>query len=255
MSRLGDYREAIEERDLVEQALLLLEDKHVNFWKSGLRLGNDLLGLHFNMPRGGPRAVRRVRTRNTNAIDRQVDDYRAARKDDLKQFISKMDPYYKSEGGFFEVVGQGLMNEKSELAHAFVDRLAKRAQPNPQKDTEKDKEQITEPPLIELEAEEPSLTPGLHILFSTHRLWFFGPINQVSQSVVTVHNRGTMAIHFEWKKIVRPNTLGLDGSKEKVQRFYLNHKIGIILPGTAYDFPIIFKSDTQGVLMIVNLDL
>jgi hypothetical protein len=62
--RLGEYRKFIEEKDLVEQALLLLEEKNVNFWKSGLRIGTDLLGLTMSMPRGGARQINRVRQKN-----------------------------------------------------------------------------------------------------------------------------------------------------------------------------------------------
>ena len=55
MARLGEYREFIEERELIEEALMMLEHKSVNFWKTGMRIGNDLLGLTFPMPTGGPR--------------------------------------------------------------------------------------------------------------------------------------------------------------------------------------------------------
>jgi hypothetical protein len=55
MARLGEYRQFVEERELVEEALMMLEHKSVNFWKSGLRIGNDLLGLTIQMPTGGPR--------------------------------------------------------------------------------------------------------------------------------------------------------------------------------------------------------
>ena len=54
MARLGEYRQFIEERDLIEEALRLLEERDINFWKMGIRIGNDLLGLTF-LPRGGPR--------------------------------------------------------------------------------------------------------------------------------------------------------------------------------------------------------
>ena len=55
MMRLGEYRELIEERDLIEEALDLLELRKVNFWSPGLRIGNDLLGLMVTMPKGGSR--------------------------------------------------------------------------------------------------------------------------------------------------------------------------------------------------------
>jgi hypothetical protein len=55
MKRLGEYRQSIEVKLLMEEALLLLEQENIDFWKEGLRIGNDLLGLCFQMPRGGPR--------------------------------------------------------------------------------------------------------------------------------------------------------------------------------------------------------
>ena len=55
MARLGEYRQIIEERNLIEEALMMLEHKSVNFWKTGMRIGNDLLGLTLPMPSGGLR--------------------------------------------------------------------------------------------------------------------------------------------------------------------------------------------------------
>ncbi|KAJ3197016.1 hypothetical protein HDU67_003885, partial [Dinochytrium kinnereticum] len=45
MCRLGEYREKIEEQELIEEAMALLENREINFWAPGLRIGNDLLGL------------------------------------------------------------------------------------------------------------------------------------------------------------------------------------------------------------------
>jgi hypothetical protein len=55
MARLGEYRQKLESKLLIEEALLLLQDQNIDFWKEGLRIGNDLLGLSFQMPIGGPR--------------------------------------------------------------------------------------------------------------------------------------------------------------------------------------------------------
>lgn len=55
MARLGEYRAIVEERDLIEEALNLIERRNVGFWSQGLRIGNDLLGLTVTMPKGGPR--------------------------------------------------------------------------------------------------------------------------------------------------------------------------------------------------------
>jgi hypothetical protein len=56
MARLGEHRERMEERDLIEEAMQLLEQRQMNFWSSGLKIGNDLVGLMLlNMPQGGTR--------------------------------------------------------------------------------------------------------------------------------------------------------------------------------------------------------
>jgi hypothetical protein len=55
MAKLGEYRQKVESKLLIEEAMLLLEDENISFWKSGLKIGNDLLGLHFRLPVGGPR--------------------------------------------------------------------------------------------------------------------------------------------------------------------------------------------------------
>jgi hypothetical protein len=55
MTRLGEYRLLVEERDLIEEAINLIERKKNSFWYAGLRIGNDLLGLTVTMPQGGPR--------------------------------------------------------------------------------------------------------------------------------------------------------------------------------------------------------
>lgn len=60
MARLGEYRRIVENRQLIEEALLLLEQQNINFWKEGLKIGNDLLGLNFKIPKGGPRQVERL---------------------------------------------------------------------------------------------------------------------------------------------------------------------------------------------------
>lgn len=55
MARLGEYRQFIEERELIEEALMMLEHRSLDFWKMGMRIGNDLLGLTLPIPLGGPR--------------------------------------------------------------------------------------------------------------------------------------------------------------------------------------------------------
>jgi MYCBP-associated protein family len=63
---------------------------------------------------------------------------------------------------------------------------------------------------IEQEPEEETqevLQKGVHLLFSVKRMFFSVPVNQVTTSIITVHNRGTMTVHFEWEQIKKANPL------------------------------------------------
>ena len=64
---------------------------------------------------------------------------------------------------------------------------------------------------------------------------------------MTIHNRGTAAIYFEWLKDKKINPLNTKASQDGIQRFFLNYRKGVILPGTAFDFPIVFKSTKNGI--------
>lgn len=89
-----------------------------------------------------------------------------------------------------------------------------------------------------------------HLILSTRRLTFEITIGQVSCSNITVYNHTSIAYQFEWVKIERPNPLKAKSTNDKVKRFYFTTSKGIILPGTAYDFPIVFKSAKPGVNII-----
>ncbi|KAI8913683.1 MYCBP-associated protein family-domain-containing protein [Gorgonomyces haynaldii] len=221
MRRLGEYRQSMEEKDLIEQAMLLLEERHVNFWKSGLVIGNDLLGLHFSMPRGGPREIRRVRM--DEAPPRwKKDEYREQKKKELANIISKIDPFYNAPGGFLCVQGHGQPNE---LVAPLVERLE------------------TQSSFVEVKPKEEPKIEQASLVFSSHRLFFSANVNQVTSSIVTIHNQGTKAIHFEWQRQELTKITG----KQRQGSFYLLHTRGVILPGTSFDFPIVFRSQDHGI--------
>ncbi|EGF81875.1 hypothetical protein BATDEDRAFT_87286 [Batrachochytrium dendrobatidis JAM81] len=255
MARLGEYREFVEERDLIEEALMLLEEHNVNFWKTGLRLGSDLLGLCFQMPSGGPRQQERLRTYELyNAKKtKKPSEYQEYRKKELEQVISHLDPFSKhDDGGYLEVVGRGTQdNSNVELTKEYMERLDRRAscksmqtlgtQPTtravtPKLYTHSDKE------CSDIEG----LVHGMQLMFSTKRMYFSVLLDQVATSVLTIHNCGTVAIHFTWVLMRHKNPLQVSAIYDNAQRFYMNYPSGVILPGTAYDFPIIFKSNTPG---------
>jgi hypothetical protein len=55
MVKIAEYRLLVEESEFLEEALRLIEKSELDFWRSGLRIGSELLGLTFPMPKGGPR--------------------------------------------------------------------------------------------------------------------------------------------------------------------------------------------------------
>ncbi|ORX55358.1 hypothetical protein BCR36DRAFT_321391 [Piromyces finnis] len=94
-----------------------------------------------------------------------------------------------------------------------------------------------------------SQNSNVSLVFKTDRLVFFSVLNHVVSSILTIYNNGTTAIHFEWRKVQRNNdiTKYTKEIRDGIQKFYFYHTTGIILPGSAYDFPIMFKSDKSGI--------
>ncbi|KAJ3199210.1 hypothetical protein HDU67_002990, partial [Dinochytrium kinnereticum] len=82
------------------------------------------------------------------------------------------------------------------------------------------------------------------VMAATH-MSFHVLLEEVSTSVLTVHNCGCTAVRFEWRRTGIENRL--NSVYDGVQRFYFTHKSGVILPGSAFDFKIIFKSARPGI--------
>lgn len=91
-----------------------------------------------------------------------------------------------------------------------------------------------------------SLDTGPKLVFAANQMMFEVLLNETSSSILTVYNRGSTAVHFEWRQTQRSNLLKVKSIYDPVQRFFFYHKKGVILPGTAFDFPIIFKSANPG---------
>jgi hypothetical protein len=89
---------------------------------------------------------------------------------------------------------------------------------------------------------------GVFLKLVANQMSFEVLLNEVSTSVLTVYNQGPTAIHFEWKKVVKDNPLKVKAVNDGVQRFFFYHKKGVIQPGSAFDFRIIFKSASPGVI-------
>ncbi|KAI8822671.1 MYCBP-associated protein family-domain-containing protein [Fimicolochytrium jonesii] len=266
MARLGEYRERLEEHELIDTALRLLDDEHVDFWKTGLRLGSDLLGLTMPIPRGGPRQIERVRsyerqrwTKDHSATIRKLVAPKEALYEDI---ISLFDPFFlNDESGYLELQGHNplLSPHLPHLAESYLDRLKAAAATKTPIADEKDETtsnitpdkasgHTSRPASGSKDAGEDATTvEGPHLDLATPRLFFDVELNTVSMSVLTVYNRGTTAVGFEWVPIKKPNPLNIKAVYDEKQRFFFYYKKGVILPGTAFDFPIIFKSATPGV--------
>lgn len=134
MNLLGEYRMQMEEKELIAHALTLLEERHVNFWKTGIKIGNDLIGLTVHMPTGGPRDIKRVLMRPVSAdetlkfespkISEKPREYRKRKMEDLNEILSKMDIFYSTKPDYCEVTGKAI-KPMDDLTHAFVERLSK----------------------------------------------------------------------------------------------------------------------------------
>lgn len=293
MSRLGEYRIKIEEKELIEEALKLLESKNVNFWKTGIRIGSDLLGLTLPMPKGGPREIERLRYKDDmNGIKIPISKYRIAKKQQLKNIISELDPIHKHGNcGYMEIIGRSVnhfdllnknetetqplyfeeyvnkLEEKtriiSNLINGFNDHLRNAYDSDSEENisertTNSKAHESQDNTFDKIESKVNPETQNLNttpitdenyfgIIFANHRLSFEETLNSVSTSVLTVYNTGSLACHFEWVKQPRPNPLGVSKIYDNIQRFFFYHKSGVILPNSAFDFPIIFKSASPGI--------
>ncbi|KAJ3392218.1 hypothetical protein HDU92_008570 [Lobulomyces angularis] len=278
MAKIAEFRLIMEEHEFMEEALKLLESCKVDFWRTGLKIGSDLLGLTLPMPTGGQREVERLRSRENITRPLTSDKkYRLQKKEQISDVLSSLDPFYNNEKGekFLEVVGEGLLNMEN-LSEAFVSRLEGKMSTlhesqNNKKKIEKSntdlikKDQNQEGVLDEVDLKEIELNLNSSdkkkeelffenqflnqsdLIFSFKRLSFECNLDQVSSTVLTIHNVGKIAYHFEWVLIPPPNPLKISSIYDQVQRFFFNHKKGVILPGSAFDFVVIFKSARPGV--------
>ncbi|KAJ3067903.1 hypothetical protein HDU98_008904 [Podochytrium sp. JEL0797] len=262
MSRLGEHRERVEERDLIVEAFQLLEDRKVNFWSKGLRIGNDLLGLIVTAPKGGCRRIERLVTNEERHYISSANSYREQRKQELNHVIEKLDPFFNDGvGGFMEVVGKSLDSAQIDLAESFASKLdARAAAATRTKETTAPKQSDSSTlPKLDNKNPTPATTTPLHTLppletdtttdlvFASTHMTFEVVLNEVSRSVLSVYNQSTKAFHFEWRRVHKDNPLRVKAMHDGVQRFYFHHKTGVVLPGTAFDFPIVFKSGSPGI--------
>ncbi|KAI8898310.1 MYCBP-associated protein family-domain-containing protein [Globomyces pollinis-pini] len=240
MARLGEYRMVVEEKTLIEEALHVMEDHQIDFWKEGIRIGSDLLGLSFQPPIGGQRQLERLRTKQPlNHYPKKSWIQQQARKKELGDTIKSIDPFYKHGGDYLETTGINLSKFEAELTKSYIKRLEKL----------KETRHLTEE-LNKLNKEvksDVSEVPSsrMVLMCSSNRLVFEVTKDKIASSILTIHNRGTYVVHFEWVKTKLKNPLKI--TNDNNTRFFFTFKKGTILPGTAYDFPIVFKSSKNGI--------
>ncbi|KAI8847483.1 MYCBP-associated protein family-domain-containing protein [Chytridium lagenaria] len=264
MCRLGEYRERIEEQELIEEALALLEQKQINFWAPGLRIGNDLLGLMVTMPTGGQRQIQRVVT-NEASQQKKTNCYREQRKTELLGIVSQIDPFFATlteaylqrledrsrksivpsqsfsalpETEVVDAVHSSVVEEKANrgrVKNTIFNEAFIRDSLFPELDkilgeNEEKEEGIEE---AEVESKGRKECDEVRLVMAATHMAFHTLLEEVSTSVMTVHNCGPTAVIFEWRKTERDNILNTRSVHDGVQRFYFTHKKGVILPGSA----------------------
>ncbi|KAM7069101.1 MYCBP-associated protein isoform 2-T2 [Molossus nigricans] len=78
------------------------------------------------------------------------------------------------------------------------------------------------------------------------RLTFETLEGQKTSSELTVVNNGTVAIWYDWRRQLQPDSFQ-DLKKNRTQRFYFNNREGVILPGETKIFTFFFKSVNAGI--------
>jgi hypothetical protein len=230
MARLGEFRQKLEEKQLIEEAVLLLEEQNINFWKEGMRIGNDLLGLCVQLPKGGPRQIERLHYNERKLKKTNVTL-------SAQGTVKNQTPTHQGE--YLELVGQGLHKVGKDLAQAYVERLEKLQSRGKEETSDLDVDQHKE--------EQERAITGMKLVASTKRLFYEVVVGQISTSVMTIYNQGSVAIHFEWTPVKKKNPLNTKLGQDGKQRFFMNYVKGVIRPGTAFDFPIVFQSSTPGI--------
>jgi hypothetical protein len=94
-----------------------------------------------------------------------------------------------------EVEGYGVEKIKRKLAEGFVKRLEQHAKCESAPISQENNAEKCEN--LELE--------GIHLAISSHCLVFETTIELLSKSTLTLYNRGTVAIHFEWTRCKKPH--------------------------------------------------
>ncbi|KAI8802144.1 MYCBP-associated protein family-domain-containing protein [Cladochytrium replicatum] len=250
MSKLGEFRHNVEEQNLIEEAQALLESKNVQFWKENIWLGSDLLGLTHSLPLSGPREIERIHSKKPSGPPACTHcQYRERRSKELRHIVAMLDPHFMHNNGqYMEVEGASLSRVKTfqqntlEYKDQYNSNTNEKISCNAEMEQEYKPIQENQQTLV-----SDPLKPDVNVVFSTKQLSFAVLLNQVSGAVFTVYNFGKRAFHFQWKLKKKNNPLKVKNQEANVRRFYFYPKQGVILPGCAFDFSVVFKSTNAGI--------
>ncbi|TPX30263.1 hypothetical protein SmJEL517_g06142 [Synchytrium microbalum] len=235
MSRLGEYRLHVEERELAE-GMSDTPGRDPFFWVTGIRIGTDLLGITLPMPRGGARELRRKN--HEHVIMHEPGRHSFLHGEYMRQKRAQMRGLPNGgndDSDFMEVVGHD-GRHKTVIQDNFDGKPNVRFEgdaPAPAAESDSFRD-----------ADQPARAP--HLALASRRLSFEAQPGEVAPSVLTVYNQGTYAVSFKWECIGGLSDLPVDASREGTQRFYMSHRKGVIPPIAAFDFRISFKSDVPG---------
>ncbi|XP_077976029.1 MYCBP-associated protein-like isoform X1 [Styela clava] len=91
-----------------------------------------------------------------------------------------------------------------------------------------------------------SSTSHINQIGQVSRVFFESNAGERVTSHLKVHNNGTTAIYFHWRRVVTPPSFEAV-KRDEIQRFYFNNGEGVVLPGETKHFPFVFKSPNPGI--------
>ncbi|KNE62177.1 hypothetical protein AMAG_07422 [Allomyces macrogynus ATCC 38327] len=231
MARINEFRQFMGGRELVEEAIKVL-DANYDFWMTGLSIGHELLGRP-GAPAHGPSHGEQA--------------YLVSRKRQLRTAKAYLDPtVVSSHLEPMAVIGTSVSSSLGHQQKQLLDRLHQLWP-----DTG-----VAEP--AEMQPDAPPCPPSmtgpesivLDVTLGTASLSFESVVHEVTGSVVTLYNRGDVAVHFSWERQpprAFPGSGTTPAPTASASTFYFPVVRGVLLPRSAFDFHVIFKVMRPGV--------
>ena len=280
ISKADEYREQMEEYQVIQSAIPAHERYGANYWEMSLRgigsrtipIGNIFSGLFcpIKETRPPPKIVRRpnkdkvrgeevtkAANKSGSGATKRAPNWRDSkvlndRKRELYKSLSSLRPYevHPDHAHHLSVHAEPLFEWASTSSQAYFDRedmkLAREA--NKIVDSRSKPSSIDANGNIILESTKgPKLTIGApEILFQANTF------ENVAQSVDIV-NSGTTALFYEWTSVSSKTSVvsenrppDVDTVEADAQRFFCHDNSGVLLPGQSKSFVFGFLSSTPG---------